>query len=184
MGTYFKRYACCRYIHPALDAWQRQFGNGAIDVDQIERIEVETFGWALKLANKTHPQTPVDVQFSLPYCLALTILYGPQVLVALEGHHLDNARAQNLATKITLRVCPELDRKFPDQTLAQVRVVTSTGLSFSSAACVEPIALGHDEIVEKLCTIAVGKISNERCQALVRVLSPTSPNLGQLHTLL
>ncbi len=63
--TYFKPYACCRYIHPALDAYS-ELAADTIGPDDIIEVEVQTFAWALKLANKVSPESLVDMQYSLP----------------------------------------------------------------------------------------------------------------------
>lgn len=184
LGTYFKRYGCCRYIHPALDAWQRQFGGGKLDVNEIERVEVWTFGWALKLANKIWPNTLVDIQFSLPYCLALAMLYGLDALREIGVERIGDAKASALAKRIDMHIDPQLDRQFPQKTLAQLRIRTRSGHTLNSPPNVEPQKLGHDEIIAKFYAVAAGKISHARSQDMVRALEPETLALDVLYPLL
>ncbi|SDH13767.1 MmgE/PrpD family protein [Pelagibacterium luteolum] len=181
LATYFKRYACCRYIHPALDAWQRQFGSRSIDVAQIVTIEVQTFAWALKLSNKVRPDSLVDIQFSLPYCLAMLILFGPQALLELKTDMLFNDQVSALAGKINLTVRPELDRQFPAKTLAQLSVRTRSGDRLASPPSVPPIVLERGELEEKFYAIAKGKISHKRVQALICALTAERTSLSVLY---
>lgn len=181
LATYFKRYACCRYVHPALDAWQRQFGSRSIDVAQIVSIEVQTFAWALKLSNKVRPDSLVDIQFSLPYCLAMLILFGPHALLELKTDMIFNDQVSALASKINLTVRPELDRQFPAKTLAQLSVRTRSGDRLASPPSVPPIVLERKELEEKFCAIAKGKIPQQRMHALVGVLTAQTRALNELY---
>jgi len=124
--TYFKPYGCCRYIHPALDAFREIAGDDAIGADDIVEIEVQTFAWATKLANHADPQTLVDVQYSLPYCLALIAIDGPQALAPVDEGVLGRKELQMLAGKVRISIEPDLDRSFPAQTLARVILRTRT----------------------------------------------------------
>ncbi len=124
--TYFKPYGCCRYIHPALDAYREIAGDDMIGADDIVEIEVQTFAWAGRLANRTDPQTLVDVQYSLPYCMALIAVDGPQALAPLDEGVLGRRELQMLAGKVRISIDPDLDRSFPAQTLARVILRTRT----------------------------------------------------------
>ncbi|MBP1852816.1 MmgE/PrpD family protein [Rhizobium halophytocola] len=76
LDTYFKRYSCCRYIHPALDAWNDLKRAHGLVAQTVMTIGVHTFGWALKLSNQTDPADLIGLQFSLPYCLAVAAILG------------------------------------------------------------------------------------------------------------
>lgn len=130
-SSYFKLYACCRHIHPPLDAFLHLVDQHSIDARDIEKIEVEAYSGALRITNKTHPSSLVDVQYSIPYCLALAAVEGRDALLPLAADALSHDGLSDLACKVSLSLDVTLDAKFPSQTLARVTVV-SKGQRFTS----------------------------------------------------
>ena len=126
-GTYFKPYACCRYIHAALDAFFDLIGEGRIAAEDITGVEIETFSWALRLGNRLEPATIVDVQYSLPYCIAIAAIEGRNALTPLASGLLDRPDLTSFAGKVKLCVSGDIDALFPGETLARVSVSTASG---------------------------------------------------------
>ena len=127
-GTYFKPYACCRYIHAALDAFLDLVADARLDASAITRVEVETFAWALKLGNKRRPETIVDMQYSLPYCIAIAAIEGVYALAPLRSNLLGREDLTTFADKVVLSVNAEINALFPGETFARVSVTTSFGV--------------------------------------------------------
>jgi 2-methylcitrate dehydratase PrpD len=121
-NTYFKLYACCRHIHAPLDALLALIAERKFDPRSIDRIEVETYSGALRLPNTTNPDNLVDVQYSIPYCLALGALVGPSALLPLTNEALGRPEVCALARKVELSLDDRLDSRFPAETLARVIV--------------------------------------------------------------
>jgi 2-methylcitrate dehydratase PrpD len=119
-GTYFKPYACCRYIHPALDALLEVMREAQLDAAEISEVEVQTFSWALKLSNMLEPGSLVEVQYSLPYCLAVAAIDGAEALVPLTIACLKRPDLAEFAMKVRITTDPDLDVLFPSQTVARV----------------------------------------------------------------
>lgn len=126
VGTYFKPYACCRYIHAALDAFLMLVDRSEIDASDIKCVEVETFGWALKLGNKRRPTTLVDMQYSLPYCIAIAAIEGRDALAPLGEDLLGREDLSTFSEKVLLSINDEIDALFPGETLARVTISTSS----------------------------------------------------------
>lgn len=177
LNTYFKRYACCRYIHPALDAYCSLIKIVMIAADSVARIEVSTFAWALRLANKSTPDNLVDVQYSLLFCLAALVLRGPQALSPITPDLLCDDRISALAARIELNVSPTIDRLFPRETLARVRVILKTGEVLESLGSVGPADLSSQDIRRKFRDVADGRISDEQCQKLLDAIDPDQCDL-------
>jgi 2-methylcitrate dehydratase PrpD len=129
--TYFKLYACCRHVHAPLDALRHLIDQHGIDTHGIDAIDVETYSGALRISNQTQPAHLVDIQYSIPYCLALVAVVGPQALLPLTCEALGHDAVTALANKVTLSVDPTIDALFPSQTLARV-AVRSGGRRFVS----------------------------------------------------
>lgn len=123
--TYFKLYACCRYNHCAIDAFLSVLAAHRIAPGEIEAVAVHTFGWALQLGNKVEPQNLIDVQYSVPYCMAIAAMAGAQALAPIESSVLQRADLTALARRITLHKDAALDAQFPARTLARVTVKTA-----------------------------------------------------------
>ncbi|CAN7750539.1 MmgE/PrpD family protein [Rhizobium sp. LjRoot258] len=123
-GTYFKPYACCRYIHAALDRLFDLVKAHELKAAEVVSVEVETFGWALKLGNALEPSNLVELQYSLPYCVAVALSEGRDALAPINESLLNREELRELARKVRLKVDPDIDALFPGETLARVVVET------------------------------------------------------------
>lgn len=180
LSIYFKRYACCRYVHPVLDAWQALLGDAIVDADQIARIEVSTFSWAMNLSNTLQPQSLVDMQFSVPFCLATRIIYGSAALIVPSDDLLHDTRIIDLAGKIHLVVDPAFDDRFPAETLAGLRVETRSGVQFHSGGGIAPKAMSRNDLIEKFAFVASGRLPDHNTRKILDVLSGDEIELSAL----
>lgn len=120
--SYTKLYSCCRYLHAPIDALLHLVNQHGIDPHSIDAIEVEIHSTALRLANLARPMNLIEVQYSIPYCMALAVIVGPQALLPLTTEALFRDDVAALAEKVTLRPDPAFDSRFPAETLARVAV--------------------------------------------------------------
>jgi len=125
--TYFKPYSACRWIHAAVDAFEGLMARHSIAVDDIEAIDVHTFERAIRLRNHTEPETLIDVQYSVPYCVALAAVLGSAVMVPIGDDVLNRPEVSAVAGKVTLHLDPQLENRFPEETPARVIVTTPAG---------------------------------------------------------
>lgn len=126
--TYFKRYACCRWIHPVIDALTALHSTEPLDIPAIRRIEVVTFTRGLTLTNRPRPRSLEEAHYSFPFCAALSLVHGVESLMPITAGSLQDRRVTELAARVSLRADPVLDRSFPARTPAAVRVHTATGV--------------------------------------------------------
>lgn len=133
LDTYFKPYACCRYIHPALDALSQLMHGHHLAADDIERIDVHTFAQALRLANSCAPQTLVGLQYSLPFCLAVLAIEGEEALLPVSERLLFCKDLVLFAERVTLSVDEAAEARFPRETLARLQLTLKSGRIVSSA---------------------------------------------------
>jgi 2-methylcitrate dehydratase PrpD len=120
--SYFKFHACCRHVHAPTEALLGLIDQHGLLVSDIEGIEVETYAGALRIANRPEPISFTDIQFSIPYCLGLVALSGRQALLPVTEDALGRPEVVDIARKVSLRLDPELDRRFPAETLCRVSV--------------------------------------------------------------
>lgn len=124
--AYFKPYACCRWLHSAIDAALVLRDEGLVPSD-IEAIRVSTFARAASLPNLPDPPDIIVAQFSLPFVLAAALIEGPSALMPMEPHLLSRGDIVALARKVEIAIVDEYDSLFPGQVPARVEVVTSGG---------------------------------------------------------
>lgn len=129
--NYVKFHACCRHVHAPVEALLGLVAEHRLAPEDIEAIEVATYAGALRIANRPQPGGFTDIQFSIPYCLALVAIDGPDALLPLRPAALDRPDVVALARKVSLRLDPELDALFPAQTLSRV-TICSAGRAFTS----------------------------------------------------
>ena len=123
-STYFKRYACCRWIHSAIDAILAM-GMEHVPSEQIQAIEVATFERAATLKNPACPEDIVAAQFSVPFAIALAYEQGANALLPIAESALTDERVIRLARKVRVFVDEELERAFPAQVPARVKILAS-----------------------------------------------------------
>lgn len=129
--NYMKFHACCRHVHAPVEALLGLVAEHHLAPDGIEAIEVATYAGALRIANRPEPSSFTDIQFSIPYCLALVAIDGPDVLLPLTPSAMDRPDVVALAKKVSLRLNPELDARFPAETLSRV-TIRSNGNTLTS----------------------------------------------------
>ncbi|MFC6018388.1 hypothetical protein ACFP2T_19520 [Plantactinospora solaniradicis] len=126
--TYFKRYACCRWIHPVLDCLLDMYPGLPLAPDELARIdaiEVVTFERSLRLTNRPDPRTLEEAHYSFPFCVALALTAGADALLPIHPEALRRSATVDLARRVHLATDPAHDAAFPARTPATVRVHTA-----------------------------------------------------------
>jgi 2-methylcitrate dehydratase PrpD len=170
-GTYFKPYACCRYIHPAIDAFCDLNSQHGFAAEDVADIEVQTFAWALKLRNRIDPENLTDIQYSLPYCVAITAVDGCHGLAPISGHLLNRPDLSRFARSVRITVDDAIDRRFPAETLARVVIVNRQGHRFVSSVTTPRGDMGRPmgwgDVREKFLRITAPKMCQEKQRAFL-----------------
>ncbi|TIQ37067.1 MAG: MmgE/PrpD family protein [Mesorhizobium sp.] len=123
MQTYLKPYACCRYIHSAIDAIEEMRRPGA----DVRALTVEIFPAGLNLQNQPAPHSLEAAQYSYPFCCALAALQGSDALRPMRPSSLFDRRVLELAGRIDLRVATDFADAFPARTPARVTLDQGAG---------------------------------------------------------
>ncbi|MER9848856.1 MmgE/PrpD family protein [Mesorhizobium sp. M0106] len=150
---YLKPYACCRYIHAAIDAILALRRDG----EEIRNLRIETFPQAMRLANERAPSTLEGGQYSFYFSCALAALFGREALQPVQKERLADARVLELAARIELEPVPDFASAFPVGTPA--RVVIDQGKGPEEMTVPHPLGdvanpLSSDQIAEKFKNIA------------------------------
>jgi 2-methylcitrate dehydratase PrpD len=173
--VYFKPYACCRWIHAALDALFHLKALHGIPPEAISAIQVETFSRALTLNNEMAPRTLESAQYSIPFCLGVAGWFGPSAFLPLEEHVLTEPRIIGLSRKVTISVDPALDRMFSAAVPARLHVTTPSG-TYSHEVLAprgEPSnAMSWDDVSGKLLAVMEGRMHGAPAERLLDAIAP------------
>jgi 2-methylcitrate dehydratase PrpD len=174
--NYFKRYACCRYNHPALDALLDIAAREALAADQVERVVVTTIPFGPRMAEPA-PASMLAAKFSIPYAVAAALVLGRADVAAFAEPALADPRIRSLAARVEVRVDPAMSPRRSDYPTARVEVVRRDGRTHTASTTVvrgdfeDPVPGG--EVVEKFLALAGGPLGAARAQAIVRVVEET-----------
>jgi len=172
-GVYFKPYACCRWIHGAIDALCDLMQRHSLRPAAIHAIEVHTFARALRLNNHPDPDNFESAQYSLPFCIAVAALKGKDALLPMQEGLLHQPDLVALAGRVALHVDAGLDRMFPECTAARV-VVQSSGKRFETD-CRHPLGdpanpMDWGMLVHKFQHVTSGLLSPARQKEMTRAV--------------
>jgi 2-methylcitrate dehydratase PrpD len=159
---YLKPYACCRYMHAAVDAIVELREQGL----PIQALKIETFPQALRLANERAPTSLEGGQYSFYFSCAIAALHGPEALQPVKIGRLADKEVLELAARIELEASPEFVGAFPVGTPA--RVVIDQGSGAKEKTVLHPLGdvanpLSGQQVTDKFRNLAAGVI-DERWQ--------------------
>ncbi|MCR9129681.1 MAG: MmgE/PrpD family protein [Alphaproteobacteria bacterium] len=166
----FKPWPACRHAHAAIDAALQALEAG-VRADEIEALELTTYGDALTFCDQPRPETVIQAKFSLQHSIAVTLLYGPPQLEHFEPGVFERDEVRALAAKVTVKAGAPYSERYPARYGAGLAVTVNGGTQDFDA----PDALGDPEnpipaskVAEKARTLSVhGGFAPEDADALV-----------------
>jgi len=126
-NVYFKPYACCRWIHSAIDALLILMDIHDLKQEQILNIDVFLFKRALMLTNQTCPETLEGAQYSVQYAMAVAAMEGKEALCPMKPDLIGRTEIISFAEKIRLYEDLELTHLFPDFAPARIMIHSIKG---------------------------------------------------------
>ena len=173
-GLFFKPYACCRWIHAAVDALLEVIGREALPPDRIDHVTVRTFDRAVALGNRVRPASEAEAQFSIPFVLSVAAIKGRGALLPLDSLAIEDEDVLRFGERIEIRRDGELQALFPRLAPSIVEVVSS-GRAVASrvdAAFGDPAnPMGRSDLVAKFHRLADPVLGRERAASIARALS-------------
>jgi len=137
LRTSVKLHACCRYMHPPIDAVLKIVNENNLRPEQVKRIRIGVLRAGAPLIaepmeSKYNPQSIVDAQFSMPFGAAAAILYGKAGLKEFQLATIQSQPVRELMRKVACFIDPELDRTFPRQWRAFAEILTQDEKRYST----------------------------------------------------
>ena len=118
--NYFKRHACCRYNHGALDAVQIIVDErGMFSSDEVRHVRVETYSLAAQLSDRS-PRNTLAGKFSLPFAIASTLVNQSSGVGSFTWEQIRNPEIQTFADKVEVVEDEALTAMMPDYRPARV----------------------------------------------------------------
>jgi 2-methylcitrate dehydratase PrpD len=124
--NYFRLYACCNPIHPALDCLAAALTELRPRPDQIERIEVATYRFASVMQNPEPPNYFAS-KYSLPHAAAVMAVRGGAGFAALDDSALEDPAIAALRRRVHVTEDPAMSALAPRLRPARVTVSLSDG---------------------------------------------------------
>jgi 2-methylcitrate dehydratase PrpD len=124
--NYFRLYACCNPIHPALDCLGSALSELRPAPEEIERIDVATYRFASVMRNPAPPNF-FGSKYSLPHAAAVLAVRGALDHAALDDSALADPRVAALRQRVHLREDPAMSAVAPRLRPARVTVTLKDG---------------------------------------------------------
>lgn len=130
--TSIKPYSCCRYIHAPMDAVFSILKDHHLQPGEIEQITIGLLAVAYPIvaepeAVKYDPKNVVDSQFSLPFGIAMAVLYGSATPNEYTEETLKSAAVSEMMKKVRFEKDPALDAIYPEKWPASAEIRTTDG---------------------------------------------------------
>lgn len=119
---YMKPYAACRHCHAPIEAAIKVANLHSVDINEIEKIIVETYGLAVFGHDHKEIEGVNSAKMSIPYSVAVAMLYKQAGLDMFTEQKIGEKNIQCLANKVDVVENEELSKLVPDKRAAIIRV--------------------------------------------------------------
>lgn len=123
---YIKPYACCRHLHPGLDAVIAVMREDGVAAAEIASIDVGTYEIAAGHAHGGWQDMP-SAQMNYRFCMALAATKGRINIADFASADLEDTGLSDLARKVAVRVDAQCEADYPRLRSAHIVVKTRTG---------------------------------------------------------
>lgn len=170
---YIKPHACCRHLHPGIDALLAITQREQVAPDDVTAIEVDTYRVAA-----THGEigwsSMTSAQMSFPFALAAALEYGAVDLARYSEQGRRDSRLLGHCGKVAIRPDDALDAVYPERRPARVTLRTADGRRLEERVD-EPLGsagnpVPDDMLQDKFRRLAAPVIGVERAAALAAQL--------------
>ncbi|MGH6611894.1 MAG: MmgE/PrpD family protein [Burkholderiaceae bacterium] len=186
---YFKAYPVCRWAQPAVEAMMSLKRTHDFSDDDVVTITIESFREAVALGSQcAFPATTEEAQYSLPYAVAATLVYGRIGAVEIETAALTDSRIARVLNVMKLIDDPEFSRRFPAERWARVHITLRDGrtlISQPARARGNPEnPLGEDELRSKFHELAEPVLGSQRAARIETLIGSFVTNSSSLPALI
>jgi 2-methylcitrate dehydratase PrpD len=124
--NYFRLYACCNPVHPALDCLAAALAELRPQPEQVDRIEVATYRFASVMRNPDPPNYFAS-KYSLPHAAAAMVVRGGAGFAELDDSALADPQIAALRHRVHIAEDPAMTALAPKLRPARVTVTLTDG---------------------------------------------------------
>jgi 2-methylcitrate dehydratase PrpD len=127
--VYFKPYTACRHTHGAAQATLELQAENPMNPEDIEKIDVYTYGIAQLAVGKgvSEESTFVSAQFSIPFVVAVCLSDGELAARQLTEKRIADRNLIALSKKVEVHADEQLEKVYPDKTSSRVKISLKNG---------------------------------------------------------
>lgn len=167
---YLKPYACCRYMHGAVDAILELRRPEA----PIKSLRIETFQRGTELSNERAPRSLEGAQYSYYFSCALAALRGRQALQPMDPASLRDPEILELSSRIEMVAHTDFDDSFPKGTPS--RVIIDQGNGPESRTVLFPLGdvanpMSAEQVMEKFRLIGAESLTEDGQKTILTAVS-------------
>jgi 2-methylcitrate dehydratase PrpD len=126
----YKLHSCCGHTHTAIDC--------ALDLapapEEIEAIEIETYGPGYAIVRNPRPATPYQAKFSIAYSVAAAVLYGCCGLEQFAPARIGEPAISELLERTKVSVADDLTARYPAAWPCRLAIRLRDGRTLRAAA--------------------------------------------------
>ncbi len=174
MESIFKRYPLGLYAQTAVQA-VLEVRQQLPDIREIAEVNIQTLERAVNVMadtpDKWHPTNRETADHSMPYSVAVALMYGSVNLRHFDDEYLHNPQLLDLVKRVKVGISEEANRRVPEAMLCNLEVVTKSGQRYSSEVAYHK---GHyknpmsdSEVEDKFRSLAHDLLSSDQTDALL-----------------
>jgi len=123
----FKPYSCCRLFHSLIDGLREVSDDFELRPESIERIAVRGPGVLVDQHMMRRPTSVMAAQYSLPFVVGATLVYGPHRYDSYREDRLSDAGILWLADRVECKADTEIEAHYPAQMGTAVEITRVDG---------------------------------------------------------
>lgn len=167
-----KPYACCRSMHPSIDAVLELRQEHDIDPHQVKDVEVHTYEIAIKQCGfTTQPQNVFESKFSIPYGVAVALFDGQALIDQFSEVRIKDSELHDLASKVQVISSKRFTEIYPEHWGCELKLRTYDDKEYSKIV-MNPKGdtqnpLSREELIAKFNTLSAPVIPSNKQHHLV-----------------
>jgi 2-methylcitrate dehydratase PrpD len=124
-------------MQPSIDGILKLKNEEKIEADDVKKVTIGILRAGFPIIvypedSKYRPATTYGAQFSMPFGAALALSYGDVSLDRFNEENLHAKRILDLASRVQCVENPEIEKLYPNQWAATVKIETKDGASYST----------------------------------------------------
>jgi len=188
-NIYVKPYAACRHCHSAIDAVLKIRSEKALRNEEVKKIKVSTYKWAVGGHDHTNIKGVSSAKMSIPYSVAVAYITGKAGLNEFTQEQIGNPAVMSLTQKVLVKPNDALTALVPNKRAAIVEITAQDGTLYEARVDLpngEPeTPLTERELSNKFMSLAhFGGVSITRADAILQCVLGASLDIHTLIALL